>query len=150
MKKGHGLIHREYDELEKDQREAYHYQKVAAILADYGFICSWQIADWRGADFLAHGIGGEILKVQLKSGGFEINKKYCDCEDLWMLFPNGPDWYLIKHKELVELVGEHTVWLNSDVWENKGKYTKSSANLRRKIPPKLTEALEGFKIEASP
>ena len=56
---GHGLKHIRYSDLDNKQREAYHYQKVAAILADYGFICTWQNADWHGADF------NEIFEVKI-------------------------------------------------------------------------------------
>lgn len=139
---GHGLKHICYSDLDNKQREAYHYQKVAAILADYGFICTWQNADWHGADFIAVGVQGKVLKVQLKSGGFEINKKYGDYENLWMLFLNCGDWYLIQHKELVDKAGEHTNMLNTKSWKERGRYTISSA-----IPRKLAESLEEHKIK---
>ena len=139
---GHSLKHICYLDLDNKQREAYHYQKVSAILADYGFICTWQNADWHGADFIAVGVKGEVLKVQLKSGGFEINKKYCDYKDLWMLFLSGRDWYLIKHTELLDKVGENTNYLNTNSWKERGIYTVSSA-----IPSKLEKSLKEYKIK---
>ena len=142
---GHGLEHICYADLDKKQREAYHYQKVTAIIADYGFICTWQHADWHGADFIAVGVNGEVLKVQLKSGGFGIYKKYLDYEDLWMLFPNCGDWYLIKHKELVDKVGETTKRLGSNGWKKEnGSCTISSAKIR--IPRKLEASLKEYKF----
>ena len=143
---GHGLKRICLSALDNKQREAYHYQKVSAMLADYGLTCTWLIADWRGADFVAIGVDGTVLKIQLKSGGYEINKKFCAFKDLWMLFPNGEDWYLIKHKDLVEKAGKTTDHLEADSWTKKGKYSISSANPKRPIPSQLKEALKGYKI----
>lgn len=144
---GHGLEHISYSAMDSKQREVYHYQKVSAILADYGFVCTWLSADWKGADFIAVGVSGEVLRVQLKSGGFEINRKYCGYNDLWMLFPDRGDWYLIKHKDLVEKACQTTTMLNTKSWKDKGKYVISSADPKRRIPIKLKESLEGYKIK---
>jgi len=143
---GHGLK-RTASKLTKKQKEVYAYQKVSAILADYGFECTWLINDWHGADFLAVDSHGTVLKVQLKSGGYEINKKFCEYKDLWMLFPNGDDWYLVKHHDLVEMAGEKTNQLKSSSWKEKGRFSISSANPKRPMPSQLVEALKGYKIE---
>lgn len=143
---GHGLKPICLSALDNKQREAFRYQKVSAILADYGLTCTWLIADWRGADFVAVGVDGTVLKIQLKSGGYEINKKYCAFKDLWMLFPNGEDWYLIKHNDLVEIAGKTTNHLKAKAWTEKGKYSVASANPKRPIPSQLKEALKGYKI----
>ena len=59
----------QYEDLNSKQKEIYNFQKVAAILADYGFNCIKLADDWQGADFLAyHKDGGQTLKVQLKGG----------------------------------------------------------------------------------
>ena len=47
------LKHIGYNELNAKQKEIYNFQKVAAILADYGFNCIKLTDDWQGADFLA-------------------------------------------------------------------------------------------------
>ena len=146
-KNGHGLTHICYSNLNNRQREALHFQKISAILADYGFVCTWLTADRRGADFIAVRTNGKALKVQLTSGGFEINKKYDNCEDLWMLFPNFQDWYLIKHKDLVEKAGETTKFLESRLWKEKGMYTISS-RARSRIPPKLEQSLKNYMIRS--
>ena len=143
---GHGLTRICFSALDNKQREAYHYQKVSAILADYGLTCNWLIADWRGADFVAVGVDGIALPIQLKSGGYEINKKFCAYKDLWMLFPNGEDWYLIKHNDLVEIAGTTTNHLQSKSWTETGKYSISSANPKRRIPSQLAESLHPYKI----
>ena len=140
---GHGLKRIDFSGLDNKQKEAYSYQKVSAMLADYGFVCTWLIADWRGADFIAVDGDGTVLKVQLKSGGYEINKKFCAYKDLWMLFPNGEDWYLIKHHDLVEMTAETTKYLKSPSWREKEIYTR-----RRSAPlsSQLKEALRNYKI----
>ena len=83
----------------------------------------WLIADWRGADFVAVGVDGTVLNIQLKSGGYEINRKYCAYMDLWMLFRQLEDWYLIKHCDLVKKADETTKQLKTQAWKEKGKFT---------------------------
>lgn len=57
-----------YSDLNARQKEIYNFQKVAAILADYGFNCIKLADDWQGADFLAyHKDGKETLRIQLKA-----------------------------------------------------------------------------------
>jgi hypothetical protein len=43
-----------YDNLNSKQKEIYNFQKVAGLLADYGFNCIKLADDWQGADFLAY------------------------------------------------------------------------------------------------
>ena len=43
-----------YRELTAKQQEVYNFQKVASLLADYGFNCIKLDDDWQGADFLAY------------------------------------------------------------------------------------------------
>ena len=112
-----------YSELNARQKEIYNFQKVAALLADYGFNCIKLSDDWQGADFLAyHKDGKKTLRVQLKSG-FTIDKKYLK-KDLFIAFPVHGDWYLIEHDKLVEIAGEITNFLNTRSWKSSnGKYT---------------------------
>jgi hypothetical protein len=53
----------EYESLNSRQREAFNFQKVSAVLADYGFITIRLSSDWRGADFIAQHVDGTFLKV---------------------------------------------------------------------------------------
>ena len=65
-----------YKKLNMRQKENYNFHKVAAILADYGFVCIRLSDDWQGADFIAQHIdGATFLRVQLKSR-LTIQKKY--------------------------------------------------------------------------
>ena len=133
----------EYDDLNPKQKEIHNFQKVAANLADYGFNCIKLSDDWQGADFIAyHKDGNETLKVQLKAR-LTIDKKYAD-KNLFMAFPvvkqHNKNWYLIEHDELVDLISQHTQWLDSNSWLEQGHYSSSSPN---KI---LLSALESTKL----
>ena len=111
-----------YDELNAKQKEIYNFQKVAGLLAEYGYNCLKLSDDWQGADFLAyHKDGTQTLKVQLKAH-INIKRNYM-CKDLYLAFPVRDDWYLILHDDLVCIVGENTKWLNSPSWKNKGEYS---------------------------
>lgn len=66
----------EYAELNSRQNETYNFQKIAGVLADYGFNCITLASDWQGAGFLAyHKDGNETLRIQL-NGRLTINRKY--------------------------------------------------------------------------
>jgi|SRR5450432_4145591 hypothetical protein len=116
-----------YEDLNARQKELFTYHKIAATLADYGFNCMKLADDWHGADFLAYHVNGvNTLKVQLKSR-LTIQSKY-DEKDIWMAFPHKGFWYLVKHANLVTKVGEHTNWLDSISWKDKGGYSSTSIN----------------------
>jgi frataxin-like iron-binding protein CyaY len=116
-----------YAELNARQKELFNFQKIAATLADFGFNCIKLADDWQGADFIAyHANDTTTLKVQLKSR-LTIGQKYCG-KEIWMAFPYGGYWYLIEHDLLIEKVGRHTNWLNSDSWKIKHGYNSTSIN----------------------
>jgi hypothetical protein len=128
-----------YSELNSKQKEIYNFQKVAGLLADYGFNCIKLADDWQGADFLAyHKDGSNTLKVQLKSR-LTIAKKYTG-KDLFVVLPMQNAWYLIEHDELVALVKKYTTWLDSESWQSGGEYHSANPN------PKLSAALEKAKL----
>ena len=117
----------EYSDLNSKQKEIYNFQKLAAILADYGFNCIKLADDWLGADFLAyHKDGTDTLQVQLK-GRLTIDKKYMH-KNLHIAFPFKDSWCLIPHDELVTLVKSNTNWLNTSSWLEKGNYHSISLN----------------------
>ena len=136
-----------YQELNAKQKEIYNFQKISAVLAEYGFNCIKLADDWQGADFLAyHKDGGDTMKVQLKGkGGFGIYKKYQE-KEIWMALPvqkknkQITDWYLVEHDKLVEIIGKNTNWLNTDSWKVKGAYTTLNPS------EKLLSSLEGYKL----
>ena len=114
-----------FTKLTAKQKEIYNFQKVSALLADYGFNCIKLADDWQGADFLAyHKDGNQTLKVQLKSR-LTIEDKY-QGKDLYMTFPIKGTWYLIAHDELIKHVGVTTNWLNTRSWKEQGLYHSSN------------------------
>ncbi len=116
------LKHIAYSELTAKQREIYNFQKVASLLADYGFNCIKLDDDWQGADFLAyHKDGSTTLKVQLK-GRLTICRKYQD-KDLYLAFRANGRWYLLPHDDLVQIARETTPWLQSQSWIGDGQYS---------------------------
>ena len=126
-----------YNELNSRQKEIYNFQKVAALLADYGFNCIKLADDWQGADFLAyHKDGNETLRVQLKAR-LTIDRKYTG-KNLYMAFPLSNSWCVVGHDELVKLVGENTNWLNTSSWLDKGQYHSANPNQH------LTKILQGY------
>ena len=132
--------HIRYRDLNSRQREIFNFQKVAAILADYGFNCIKLADDWQGADFLAYHIDGDnTLRVQLKAR-LSIDRKYAD-KNLFMAFPSKGSWYLVEHDRLVEIISEHANWLNTSSWTDKGIYNSDAPSRA------LLEALEDFKLE---
>lgn len=126
--------HVDYTALNSKQQEIYNFQKLAGLLADYGYNCIKLADDWKGADFLADPFDkGETLKVQQK-GCLTIDQNYAG-QDIHMAFPVNGEWHLIPHHELVRLVGEHTNALNTGSWLTKGNwfnYTPNAA-LKRAI-----------------
>ena len=133
------LVPIKYSELNSKQKEIFNFQKVAALLADYGYNCIKLADDWQGADFLAYHIDGiSTFRVQLKSR-VTIDKKY-ETKDLHMAFPVRRYWYLIEHDKLVQLADIHTNWLESKSWKISSAYSITSPN------KKFMEALEPFRL----
>ena len=125
-----------YQNLSAKQKEIYNFQKIAGVLADYGFNCTKLHDDWQGADFLAYHKDGEhTLKVQLKAR-LTIAKKY-QSKGVHMAFPVNGTWYLIPHDELVEVVRRTTSWLTTESWLERSQY--SSAHPSSTLLAKLSE-----------
>ncbi len=112
----------EYRNLNARQKENYNFQKISALLADYGFTTIRLSDDWNGADFLALHIDGiTTLKVQLKPR-LTFGKKYVG-KGLWICFPSGRDWYLYPHDELLETVLSESKVGASHSWIQAGLYS---------------------------
>lgn len=136
----HGLKKIKYEKLNSKQKENYNFQKVAGLLAHYGFNCMRLSDDWQGADFLAYPvIRGETLKVQLKSR-LTISKKY-HRKGVHIAFPIDECWYLIDHVQLIRTIRRTTSWLKSKSWREKHSYSNAHPG------PDLVKALEGFRLK---
>ncbi|MGH9877402.1 MAG: hypothetical protein ACRD5H_07170 [Nitrososphaerales archaeon] len=93
----------EYMKLKPREQESYNFQKLSAILADFGYRTIKLSDDWQGADFIAqHMENKTFLKVQLKSR-LSFDKEYRG-KDLYLAFPFEKSWFLIPHDEFLDQV----------------------------------------------
>jgi hypothetical protein len=127
-----------YESLNAKQKENYNFQKVSAVLADYGY-CTLRLSDdWNGADFIAVHVSNEnSLNVQLK-GRFTFDKKYLN-KNLWVCFPYKDDWYLYPHDVLFKKLSSIMNFQNTESWQQ-GTYSWKS------LTKDLVEALSEFKL----
>lgn len=126
-----------YSELNSRQQEAYNYQKLSAILADYGFVTIRLSDDWQGADFIAQHIDGKtFLKAQLK-GRASFDKKYIG-RDLHICFREDQTWYFHPHDEILEALLNSGIIAGTAAWEDNGVYNfpRLSEELRTLLEPK--------------
>ena len=132
-----------YATLSARQKENYNYQKVSAVLADYGFATIRLSDDWNGADFLAQHLSGETVKIQLK-GRLTLCRKY-QGKDLWVAFPHSGGWYLYPHDEVLTHASQLTRFASSQSWlsEASGEYSWPS------IPKTLKLALEPYYLQGT-
>lgn len=128
-----------YSDLNARQKENYNFQKLSAVLADFGFTTLRLTDDWQGADFIAQHIDGEtFLKVQLK-GRLTFGQKYRG-KNLYVAFEHLGTWYLYPHDDVLAVVLKETNVANTDSWQTHGGY--SFPGLSRQ----LTSALEPYRI----
>lgn len=113
----------DYMALNGRQQENYNFQKLSAVLADFGFVTMRLSDDWGGADFIAQHIDGEtLLRVQLKSR-LTFDAKY-QGKGLYISFPHNDHWYLYPHDEFLETVLTDTgTMTGTQSWEERGLYT---------------------------
>lgn len=120
-----------YKDLNSRQKENYNFQKVSAVLADYGYVALRLSDDWQGADFIAYHVDGvQSLKVQLK-GRLTVDTKYKD-KGIWICFNHQEKGvsYLFRHDEFLRWALVNTNISDTKGWENattwgkvKGVYT---------------------------
>jgi hypothetical protein len=137
--KRHEFKRIDYKRLDSKQKEAFNFQKVSAVLAEYGFITIRLSSDWKGADFIAqHHDGVTFLKVQLK-GRLTFQKQYIGRE-LHICFPYRGQWFLYPHDEFLQEVLTSGLMVDSRSWES-GEYSfpKISKNILRMLEPHRIE-----------
>ena len=136
--------------LNSRQKENFNFQKVSAVLADYGFTTLRLSDDWQGADFIANHIDGDLfLKVQLKSR-LTLDKKYKN-KDIWICFEYQVIWYLVLHDAFLRWALENLDFGNTPTWGMKGFYhwpTLSKVILSRLSEYALTDDPAGPAQEA--
>lgn len=109
----------QYSTLNVRAQEMYNFQKVSAVLADYGFTTMWLNNDWQGADFIAvHADGETDIRVQLK-GRLSFARKYVG-KNIYICFIEGSDTYLYPHDALLNRVEER---ISDQTWKTKGTWS---------------------------
>ncbi len=144
MSKLNGAKKVEYGSLNSKCKEQYNFQKISAVLADYGYATIKLSDDWKGADFIAQSMKGEgFLKVQLKAR-FTVARKYEEHKDLYVAFPVDlkiGQWCIYPHNEMINLLKEAGLYLNTKSWTKQGgEYSVP------KIPKQLKKLLENYMI----
>jgi hypothetical protein len=134
-----------YEKLNSKQKEAYNFQKVSAILADFGVITIPLNNDWNGADFIAQMYDGkDFRKVQLKSR-LTFASKYRG-QELYICFRDGNDddacWYIYDHDELLNKLPGTDKMQVSKTWESKPYHFPY-------LSEPLKELLEPYRIHPS-
>jgi hypothetical protein len=128
-----------YESLNGRQQETYNFQKVSAVLADFGYLTIRLSDDWNGADFIAqHFETKEFLKMQLK-GRLSFYAKYQD-RDLYICFCQSGFWYLYPHDELLVKVLSLGMMIGTKSWDELGGYSFPS------IPRQLEELPAPYRI----
>ena len=113
-------------------------QRLIAIALERGYNAFLPVYDG-GIDFILYredGKGGpaDLKKVQLK-GRWYIDKKYLG-RDIWIAFPEGDNWYLAPHDELVR-IGTGVGFTKTKSWVEGGAYGRKglSKNLATAMDP---------------
>jgi hypothetical protein len=131
-----------YASLNPRQKENYNYQKLSALLADYGFVTMRLSDDWRGADMIAQHIDGDtFLKIQLKSR-LTFCVKYQE-KSLHIAFRRGKDWYLYPHDEMLPKIDAVINFTGTSSWKIGGE-----CSVARLTKP-LFQILNPYQIEHS-
>ena len=116
-----------YSLLNAKQKENYNFQKVSAVLADYGYTCIKLSDDWNGADFLAtHSTKKEILRIQLKAR-FTIDKKYSN-KNIYVACPFNDNWFIYPHDEVVSFCKKKKIYTQTPSWIDNGLYSLVKPN----------------------
>jgi hypothetical protein len=131
-----------YKNLNPRQKENFNFQKVSAVLADYGFVTLRLSDDWQGADFIALHIDGmTFLRVQLKSR-LTFQRKYRG-KNLHIAFGDDGEWYRYPHDEFLDEVIRTGRMGKTDSWQARASYSFP------RIPKELRDLLGQYRITGS-
>jgi hypothetical protein len=122
----------------------YNFQKLSAVLADYGFHCEHSGDDWHNAGFTAcHLDGVSFLKIYLQTRLlFDKNYRgqvaYVACPDY-----DNNQWYLYPHDKILNQLIAKGIITGTKSWEEKGLYHFPS------IPEKHKALLTPYQLGGS-
>jgi hypothetical protein len=127
-----------YKHLSAPQQESYNFQKVSAVLADYGFATIRLSDDWQGADFIAQHYDGDLFfRIQLK-GRLSFDKKYSG-KEIKVVFPYKGNWYIYDHDDLLLVAFSHGIVEKTKSWIENGSYTFPSISKKLLSAEELTK-----------
>ncbi len=133
-----------YKNLNARQKEQYLFQKLSAVLSEYGYATMKLIDDWEGADFIAqHCDGFRFLRVQLKSR-FTIDSKYVG-KELYIAFPLNlatNDWCVFPHDEIIGLLQAARIYTETESWKRFGAYSVAG------VSKQVLELLARYRLTA--
>jgi len=134
-----------YEKLTARQQETYNFQKVSAVLADYGYKTIRLSEDWESADFIAyHNDGKTFLKVQLK-GRLTLDTKYMD-KEIYICFRCDGEWYIYPHDAALRW-GIAESKIGKQLWEMASDGTPVPGSYTWIYPPKHWLAwLENYRL----
>lgn len=118
-----------YKKLNARQKESYNFQKISAVLADYGYTTIKLTDDWKNADFIAQNTDGNILKVQLKSR-LIISNKYLK-KRIYIAFREESDYYIYPHDKVFKKIVPNIKKTAS--WKNHKQYSFAKLSAINKI-----------------
>ncbi len=111
-----------YKQLNSKQKETWNFQKVSAVLADFGYTTIRLSSDWCGADFIAQHINGRYVAVQLKTR-LTFNKKYMGVAGLHVCFPHDGEWFIYPRDVVLKRVLDVTGVRGTESWTKGGGYS---------------------------
>ena len=115
---------------------------VKALVAA-GYTCLPPGNDERGVDLIVRSDKGEPVMLVRCPGRADIRSQLIG-RNVNVAFPDQDGiWYLIPHDTLVEEVGRHTPWLDSDSWQVHGGYSSAGPSRR------LRAAIRQFALSRS-
>jgi hypothetical protein len=134
------LLPFDYALLKGRQKENFNFQKLSAVLADFGFATMRLSDDWLGADFIAMHVDGQtFIRVQLK-GRAHFREIY-ERKDLYVAFFEKPYWYLYPHEELLSILRhKKPKMFDTKSWKLRGGYSF------RRLDPVLLEVFLPYRI----
>ncbi|MDJ0977652.1 MAG: hypothetical protein QNI87_03875 [Erythrobacter sp.] len=105
--------------LSGDAKEVIYRNQLVSIALKQGYNAYLPVYD-SGVDLILHREEDRDTKLVQQKARWTIDKKYIG-RDIWIAFPDGEQWYLVPHDELLILGKRHT---KTQSWD-KGLYSKS-------------------------
>ena len=113
----------EYGALTPRQKENFNYQKLAGLLADYGFVTHRLSDDWQAGDFIAQHIvrADGVMTIELKAR-LSFEQKFVG-RNIHIAFNDRDTWYIYPHDEILDSLMKEPKSARSISWSNTGGYS---------------------------